>query len=223
MSTYALRGATIACYLAIGHEAYRFATQAIYPISLSYPENHANENLHAHATDWAKKMGLEKEIVVISDRDYRAYGTTFLPGKAGISLPVKSVNDHDFNLVQFHTTETLARLRSNQAVIEKVAVLAALVFYSYFRGFGFTWECKSLSAPCELLVVGVITTQIVKLWFDKYAFRTAMRSCDRIVNQKVLKELEDCDSSIQSPLFRSIFGNGSRIKELDNFIQKQPY
>jgi hypothetical protein len=228
MSSYALRGATIACYLAIGYEAYSFFTQTICPFSLSYPENHSRRKWHQdHAAKQAEEMGLKKEIVVISGSEYLAYGNTFLLGKVGVSVPVAkeedpSIEDNDWT--RFCITETLVRVRSNEGSIEKLAVLAAFVFYSYFRGFGFSLECKSLSATCELLLVGVVTTAVVKRWFNKYAYRTAMKYCSRDVNRAAVEKLKSLEKgSDRSPLGKRIFGNGNKIRELNAYIEKQGY
>ncbi len=131
----------------------------------------------------AKKMGLEKEVVIILGKCecYHSFGNTLFYGKVGIQVP----KDDQENIKKFKITRELAHIKTNGYLTVFGGALAAALFTTLVLTVNrdlFTGYLGGLGA-------GLVTKVVLSRRAVKMADLTAMQHCSKDVNQAYLDKL----------------------------------
>jgi hypothetical protein len=133
----------------------------------------------------AKRMGLEKEVVVVQgDKNSSIRGNKWLPGK--IRMEVVKYAESDFiDINRFTFTHEIAHIKNNDWLIIPGVSLAA----SLFTTFVLTVNRDLFTRYLGGLGVGLITAVFLRRRAERRADQEAMRHCSKEVNQDVLNAI----------------------------------
>lgn len=187
MAIYAVQGLCAAGCL---FTTYRLLEHGLNLPFFSKPEGVFNETIKKFVDSQAKKMGLEKEVVVVStlkqgsEWDYSSYGNTWLPGKVTIEVNYE-LEDYEITLDKFEIARQIAHIKANDHLIIPVAILAA----SLFTTFVLTVNRDLFTRYVGGLGTALMTYVILMRRAERRADLEAIKHCSKKVNQKCLDTL----------------------------------
>jgi hypothetical protein len=129
----------------------------------------------------AKKMGIEKEIVVIQRDYYSSSGNTWFSGMACVELSGKPGETS----WKFSITHQIAHIKANDHLIMFGAVLATAIFTTFVLAVNRDLFTRYLGG----IVAGFTTGVYLARRSERRADVAAMQSCSKKVNQAYLDRL----------------------------------
>ena len=193
MAIYAAQGLYAAGCL---YTTYFLCRQGLNLSLFSNPARVLTGEIKEFADTQAKKMGLEKEVVLIEGTGcYRAYGNTWC-GKINIGVPLENTdneapNNEEVNCSfewydQYLITYVLAKIKANVHLIVPGATLAASLFTTFVLTVNYDLFTRYLGG----LGVALITCRFSSRRAEKNADLEAMKHCSKEVNQAFLESLQ---------------------------------
>jgi hypothetical protein len=184
MAIYAVQGLYAAGCLAMAYTLYRC------DLNPSFLANHkralTSDDIKGFVNSQAKKMDLEKEIVVIQGKCKccsHSYGNNWFSGMVGIKLPGKPGEA----TWKFNITRKLAQIKANDNLIILGGVLAAALFTTFVLAVNRDLFTRYLGG----LGAGLITKVALSRRAEKRAYLTAMQNCSEDVNRAYLAKLQE--------------------------------
>ncbi len=187
MAIYAVQGLFSAGCL---YTTYNLLEQGLNLPFFTKSEGVLNETIKEFVDSQAIKMGLTKEVVVISiptealDWKYVSYGNTWLPGKVAIKVDFKVTEDNKVNFSRFGIAHQIVHIKANDHLIIPVVTLAAAL-----TTFVLAVNRDLLTRYLGGLGAALMTFAVLMRRAERNADQEAMKQCSKEVNQAWLNGL----------------------------------